>query len=241
MIEDIFSMDKFNVYSDDDNYYFFRSLEEVDIESIKNKTITDDNGEITRLITDREFYGETKYSKDDSLSLEQIVEHIKMHYNKHTNCISFSSNANVVLDYGRNTFNDKYVVLKVPKSEFGKDVVNAGSYMLEAINKVLNEYYSSLTPEDELIKYYFDYIDNIHSEEQLEEAKKLIMGRITNPNGDIFENSLKRVTESQNYRGLTAKQNLLKNKIILKLNLLKTNIIPNISNDFLITVIGNAF
>ena len=92
MIKEVFNIDKFNIYSDDDNYYFFRSLEEVDVESIKNGTIIDENGQIVRLITDREFYGETKYKKDEELSLEQIVEHVKMHYNKHTNCISFSSN-----------------------------------------------------------------------------------------------------------------------------------------------------
>ena len=44
MIDEVFDISNFNIFSDDENYYFFRTLEDVDIESIKNKTITDENG-----------------------------------------------------------------------------------------------------------------------------------------------------------------------------------------------------
>ena len=141
MINEVLNINNFNIFSDEENYYCFRSLEEVDTESINKKTIIDEKGNIKKLITDREFYGETIFKKDDPLTLEQIIEHIKIDYNKHTNCISFSSNTNVILDYGRNVFNDRYVMLKVPKSEFGKNIVNAGQYILEEINKKLEEYY----------------------------------------------------------------------------------------------------
>ena len=242
MIKEVFNIDKFNIYSDEDNYYFFRSLEEVDIESIKNRTITNENNEIVRLITDREFYGETKYKKDDRLSLEQIVEHVKMHYNKHTNCISFSSNTNVILDYGRNTYSDRYVMIKVPKNEFGISVVNAGLYMLEEISKRLDEYYSNLTSfDDGIIKYYFDFIDNARNNEQLEKVKDFIIGKQEEYGEEIFENGVDKLTTSGDYRSLNSYQNFIKNKIILKLNLLKEPIIDNISNDFLIQVVGNAF
>jgi len=100
-MEELFSIGKFNVYSDDNNYYFFRALEELDISGIANKTITNQYGRINKLITDREFYGQTKYSPDSNISLGEVADHIKVHYNKHTNCISFSSNANVGLLYGR--------------------------------------------------------------------------------------------------------------------------------------------
>ena len=63
MIDEVFDISNFNIFSDDENYYFFRTLEDVDIESIKNKTITDENGNINRLITDREFYGETIFKR----------------------------------------------------------------------------------------------------------------------------------------------------------------------------------
>lgn len=71
MIDEVFDISNFNIFSDDENYYFFRTLEDVDIESIKNKTITDENGNINRLITDREFYGETIFKKEDDLLLNK--------------------------------------------------------------------------------------------------------------------------------------------------------------------------
>ena len=246
MIDEVFDISNFNIFSDDENYYFFRTLEDVDIESIKNKTITDENGNINRLITDREFYGETIFKKEDDLSLEQMVEHIKMHYNQHTNCISFSSNTNVILDYGRNVFNDRYVMLKVPKSEFGKNIVNAGEYMLEEINKRLDEYYNNLDSnnnDDALTKYYFDYIDNSETEEQLEDIRKMITKDYVDETNNIFINGLEKITDSINYGALNKKQNLLKNKIYLKMDIMSkhSQILKKISNKFLVNTVGNAF
>ena len=246
MIDEVFDISNFNIFSDDENYYFFRTLEDVDIESIKNKTITDENGNINRLITDREFYGETIFKKEDDLSLEQMVEHIKMHYNQHTNCISFSSNTNVILDYGRNVFNDRYIMLKVPKSEFGKNIVNAGEYMLEEINKRLDEYYNNLDSnnnDDALTKYYFDYIDNSETEEQLEDIRKMITKDYVDETNNIFINGLEKITDSINYGALNKKQNLLKNKIYLKMDIMSkhSQILKKISNKFLVNTVGNAF
>ena len=246
MIDEVFDISNFNIFSDDENYYFFRTLEDVDIESIKNKTITDKNGNINRLITDREFYGETIFKKEDDLSLEQMVEHIKMHYNQHTNCISFSSNTNVILDYGRNVFNDRYIMLKIPKSEFGKNIVNAGEYMLEEINKRLDEYYNSLDSnnnDDALTKYYFDYIDNSETEEQLEDIRKMITKDYVDETNNIFINGLEKITDSINYGALNKKQNLLKNKIYLKMDIMSkhSQILKKISNKFLVNTVGNAF
>ena len=42
MINEVFNINNFNIFSDEENYYFFRSLEEVDTESINNKTIIDE-------------------------------------------------------------------------------------------------------------------------------------------------------------------------------------------------------
>ncbi len=238
MINEIFDISNFNVFSDDDNYYFFRSLEEVDIESIDEKDILE-NGHIKRLITDREFYGETTFKKDDPLTLEQIIEHIKINYNKHTNCISFSSNANVVLDYGRNTFNDRYVMLKVPKNEIGQSVVNAGQYILEEINKVLDEYYNNL--DDELTKYFFDAIDNAKTEEQFNTIKEMITKDYVDETKNIFVNGLEKVITSSNYDALNSKQNFLKNKIILKMDLMKKPVTERIGNRFLVNTMGIAF
>ena len=225
-LEKLFNIENFNIYSDDENYYFFRSLEEVDVESIKNKSIVDESSKIKRLITDREFYGETTFTKDSDISLEEITEHIKKNYNKHTNCISFSSNANVCLDYGRSTYNDDYVVLKVPKKDFEKDTFFAGKYMLSEVSKVLDEFYSNLD-DSSIIKKYFDMIDKAKSQEELEEIKEKL--------------PLKNITESINYDALNEEQNLFKNKIILKADIMNKNIIKKIGNSFLFSTIGSAF
>ena len=229
-LENLFNIENFNIYSDDENYYFFRSLEEVDVESIKNKSILDESGKIKRLITDREFYGEITFTKDSDISLEEITEHIKKNYNKHTNCISFSSNANVALDYGRSTYNDNYIVLKVPKKDFEKDTFFAGKYMLSEVSKVLDEFYSSLD-NSSIIKKYFDMIDKAKSQEELEKIKEQVQENL----------SLKNVTESINYDALNEEQNLFKNKIILKADIMDKNIIKKIGNSFLFSTIGSAF
>ena len=229
-LEKLFNIENFNIYSDDENYYFFRSLEEVDVESIKNKSIVDESSKIKRLITDREFYGETTFTKDSDISLEEITEHIKKNYNKHTNCISFSSNANVCLDYGRSTYNDDYVVLKVPKKDFEKDTFFAGKYILSEVSKVLDEFYSNLD-DSSIIKKYFDMIDKAKSQEELEKIKEQVQENL----------SLKNVTESINYDALNEEQNLFKNKIILKADIMDKNIIKKIGNSFLFSTIGSAF
>lgn len=230
LIKDLFNIENFNIYSDDDNYYFFRSLEEVDVESIKNKSIIDEFGNINRLITDREFYGETIFTKDSDISLEEMVEHIKKNYNKHTNCISFSSNANVCLDYGRSTYSDDYVVLKVPKSEFESSDFFAGEYMLLEVSKVLDEFYSNLDDSSD-IKIYFDMIDKAKSQEELDLIKEKVSTEL----------SIQNITDSIKYDALNDEQNLFKNKIILKTDIMGKNIIKKIGNGFLFSTIGSAF
>ena len=239
MINEIFDINKFNILSDENNYYFFRALNKRDMSDIENKLIVDDNGNIVRIRTDREFYGETIFKKDEPLTLEQIIEHIKIDYNKHTNCISFSSNANVTLDYGRSFYDDKYIILKVPKSEFGEKVVNSGQYILQEINKVLKNYYETLN--DEMTKYFFDAIDNAKTEEQLNNIKSMITKNYIDESKNIFVNGIEQLMSSQDSNALNSQQNLLKNKIILKMDLMKEPIIDRIGNKFLINTLGNAF
>ena len=54
------------------------------------------------------------WDKSGELTLEEITDHIKIHYLKETNCISFSTNANVSLDYGNN-YRNQYAIMKIPK------------------------------------------------------------------------------------------------------------------------------
>ena len=222
LIRNLFNIENFNIYSDDDNYYFFRAL------NLNDSSTRSDI--ITEIHTDREHNGETIFGKDSSLSLEEVVEHIKKYYNRHTNCISFSSNANVVIDYGRGSYHDEYVVLKVPKSEFGEDIIFAGEYMLSEITKVLNEYYDSLD-ESSVNKKYFDKIDAIKTKEEFDIVKEEVFSYLG------YED----LVDSLNYGSLNDEQNLLKNKIILKTDIMDNNILKKIGNKFLFSTVGMAF
>ena len=239
MINEIFAIDNFNIISDDDNYYFFRALNKKDMADIENKVIVDENGKIVRVRTDREFYGETTFKKDEPLTLEQIIEHIKMDYNRHTNCISFSSNANVCLTYGRGFYDDKYIMLKVPKNEMGKNIVFSGEFILEEITKVLDDYYKNL--DDEMTRYFFDAINNSNTKEQLNNIKAMLSKDYVDETKNIFVNGLEKIMSSQNSNALNSEQNLLKDKIILKMDLMKEPILKKISNKFLINTLGGAF
>ena len=239
MINEIFAIDNFNIISDDDNYYFFRALNKKDMVDIENKVIVDENGKIVKIRTDREFYGETTFKKDEPLTLEQIIEHIKMDYNRHTNCISFSSNANVCLTYGRGFYDDKYIMLKVPKKEMGKNIVFSGEFILEEITKALDDYYKNLS--DEMTRYFFDAINNANTKEQLNNIKAMLSKDYVDETKNIFVNGLEKIMSSQSSNALNSEQNLLKDKIILKMDLMKEPILKKISNKFLINTLGGAF
>ena len=118
-MEEMFDIEKFNVISDEENYYFFRSLEPGDIKDLEEGNIKDENGKYIRLRTDRERWEEThnltpRWNAESQVTLEEMYNHIKTPYSLETNCISLSSNANVARTYGE-TFSDKYVMIKVPK------------------------------------------------------------------------------------------------------------------------------
>lgn len=139
---DIFDINKFNVIQDEENYYFFRALNMADNADIEQQTTTSTDGKIERIRTDRErFDGDAKYTEASEISLEEIYDHIKMHYRKDTNCISLTSNANIAVNYGRGSYKDKYVMVKIPKKEFEEKTVAAGQYMLK-------ELYSKIQPSN---------------------------------------------------------------------------------------------
>ena len=85
-MSNLFDIEKFNIIDDKENYYFFRALNMADNQDLDNATILDEEGNFDRIRTDRERYEEreqsekAKYNKDDKISLEQVYDHIKMHY-----------------------------------------------------------------------------------------------------------------------------------------------------------------
>lgn len=169
---ELFDINKFNIIQDEENYYFFRALNMADNSDIE-KGITTDNesGAIKRIRTDRERYEENpKYTEKSELSLEEIFDHIKMHYRKDTNCISLTSNANIAISYGREYYKDKYVMIKVPKNELGSNTVVAGQYMLQELSKRIESVIEELDDEkkDEILEI-FSLIDSAESDKELRE------------------------------------------------------------------------
>ena len=256
-MENVFDIENFNIIEDEENYYFIRALNMADSQDIENGTVLDENGNIARIRTDRERYEENpeneapKYNKDSEISLEQVYDHIKMHYRKDTNCISLSSNGNVSISYGRGSYKDRYIMVRVPKRELGEKTINAGQYMLEEVEKRINEYISSINPDSNL-QETLNEIDNSKTEEELRSA---IETRYTSKEPlDASKAKLRKgityrapVARISSYQALNEEQSLEKNKIIAKLTLLErlgemAPVIPHTANNnLLVQTIGNAF
>ena len=241
-MNEIFDIEKFNIFSDDENYYFFRALNMGDNNDVESKITSDINGNITSVRSDRKrFDGIPRYNDDSIISLEEMFDHIKMHNSKDTNCISLTSNANTVLDYGRGNYKDKYVIVKVPKNELGKKVYSAGLYMLDEINNRINELILSNIIDQDTVKY-LKRIDEINDLDEL----KTIIDRFKEYDLDnqLFKrgiNYIKPDAVDVLYQTLDQNQNLEKNKLVAKLYILNRNIYPNIGNKILLQTVGNAF
>lgn len=253
-MEEIFDIEKFNVISDEENYYFLRSLEPGDIEDLE-KNIIKDGEKYKRLRTDRERWEEKhkeepRWNADSTVTLEEMFNHIKMHYSLQTNCISLSSNANVARTYGE-TFSDKYVMIKVPKKEMGEKVFHAGQYMLEEIEKKVERRIS----EGQIPENVLNDLQEIENAKTSKEIKEIIKVRYRTPQkldedkahptkGITYKSPYARISS---WQSLDDEQTLEKNKIIAKLTVLEHKklmnpLIPNsANNNLLIQTVGSAF
>ena len=194
-MEELFGIENFNIIQDEENYYFFRALNMADNRDVEEGITLDEDGKIVRIRTDRERYienpenGTPKYNAEDEISLEQVHDHIKTHYRKDTNCISLASDANVVIDYGRGNYKDRYVMVKIPKNEMSDNVKFAGEYMLEEIEKKVDEYISSLNPDDERDSEILEELDRIENSQSTEEIKEIVK---TTYKGEIDINTFRK-------------------------------------------------
>ena len=255
-MSEVFNIENFNVISDDENYYFFRSLEDGDVRDLEEgKIVIDENGKFTKLRTDRERYNEqhderAKYTEESTISLEEMYDHIKMHYSLQTNCISLSSNANVARTYEK-MFSDNFVMIRVPKKDMDEKCFHAGPYMLSEIEKRVNAVIKKENLEDEIL----DNLKLIDTAKDSNELKDFIKRRYTSKekvdpskakmkDGIVYRSPHARISS---WQSLNEEQALEKNKIIAKLTVLEQRkimkpIIPHSSNNnFLIQTIGNAF
>ena len=234
MNSSLFNINNFNVLEDKDNYYFLRALNNADHNDFLNNL---NNGNIR---TDRErfeeSFGTSKYSKDSNISLEEMYDHIKMHYSKETNCISLSTNANVSLDYGSG-YNDEYVLVRIPKSDM-KDFYPAGEYMLNEINKEVEKTLS----EEEIDKNITNFIELINRSKTNEEVIEII--KRFSLDYDNKKDIMSRFRDRQYFNDL---QQLEYNKLIAKVTILELSGIKNSiltkleDNSNLLATINNAF
>ena len=251
---DIFDINKFNVIQDEENYYFFRALNMADNADIEQQTTTSTDGKIERIRTDRErFDGDAKYTEASEISLEEIYDHIKMHYRKDTNCISLTSNANIAVNYGRGSYKDKYVMVKIPKKEFEEKTVAAGQYMLKELYSKIQQAIERL-PEDakQRVSNAFEEIDKTTESKDLKDIiaqrytanrEEVSLDRAHLRKGIIYSSPKARIS---NYQSLDDEQVLEVNKVYAKLAILENeqvlkHVIPHSSNSKLRETIGSAF
>ena len=231
-----------NCYQDTNYYYFFRALNKRDMTGIRNGSTLDEDGHISKIVTDSTFYNhKDRYNEESELTLEEMVNHVKTHYDKDTNCISLSSDANVCLTYGRSDYEDKYVIVKVPKNELGKTTFNAGKYIydeiLKRVNTYLEEHHADLT---ELQKYYIESLKNISTKEQLDNLKKTLPEEYIDKTNEEFQNGLEFI-KSKPYEGYSDKENLAKDKLVMLLDVLDFEVVKGKTNRFVIQTMGSAF
>ena len=254
MEDNLFDINNFNIIQDDEYYYFFRALNMADNADIEQQTTISTNGKIERIRTDRErFDGETKYTEDSEISLEEIYDHIKMHYRKDTNCISLTTNANIAVNYGRGSYKDRYVMIKIPKNEFGEKTVAAGQYMLRELYARIEQSIENL-PEEKKIEI-LDFFAQIEDAKENKSLQDIIAQRYTAKSGELSPDKAhlrKGITYSSpkarisSYQSLDEEQLLEVNKVYAKLAILENehileHVIPHSSNSKLRETIGNAF
>ena len=221
----ILDIDKLNIISDDNYYYFFRALNTDDHKDLK-EGINNVDGKITKIRTDlSRFIGKPNYKENSDISLEEMNDHIKWCHTKDTNCISLSSNSNVIATYGRSNYFDEYVMVKVKKEELDKNVYLAVDYIASEVEKRIKSLSSNL---DGTKKNYLELIDSINTDTALEQFKKSIKNEF-------------KLTDMDDASVLDSESFLNLKKLILKLDVIGTSVSPKISNRTLIETIKFAY
>ncbi len=234
MLDDIFDLNKFNIIQDEENYYLFRALNNGDYSDITSG-ITFSDGVVKRIRTDLERYeGTPLYSSDDEISLEEIHDHIKYVHRRDTNCISLSTNTCVSITYGKGSYHNQYAMITIPKDKFEENgYYFAGKILIEEINKRI----SKIIDEGNL------------SSDKVEILKKIDSATTQGELLNILQeySSLKTNTYTFNKSkyydllSLDGQQNLEKNRILAKIDIIDRKLLSRSSNTMLLETIKFAF
>ena len=109
--------------------------------------------------------------------------------------------------------------------------VNLDKSVLTPVNEIISKY-----DQNSLEKYYFDAIDNVENRYQLNEVIKLIKRNLIDKNSNDIS-----LTDTYDYLTLDESQNLEKDKLILKLDILNDRISNKFSNRLFIESLKFAF
>lgn len=234
MLDKIFDINQFNIIQDDNYYYFFRALNNGDYSDITNG-ITLEDGIVKRIRTDLErFQGVPLYKQDDEISLEEVHDHVKWRHRRDTNCISLSTNANVVSTYGRADYHNQYAIVAVPKEKINNgEFYISGKFLIEEIQtriqKLIDEHYL----DNEKVRY-IDLIKNAKTNDELFNILKQY--------SDLPSNTYNfNQSKFYDFYTLNEEQNLEKNKIIAELDVVNRRLLSRCSNRLLLESVKFAF
>ena len=144
-IKELFNVQNYNLIQDEDNYYFFRALNNGDHNDMLTGVTRNETGDLTKIRTDRERYIENSenpepiYKEDEPVSVLQVIDHVKRGHRYDTNCISISSNANVSVLYGNGDYSDEYVIIRVPKNKFGKTTLDSDDLTCARASTIISD------------------------------------------------------------------------------------------------------
>ena len=256
IMKNVFDINNFNVIKDEQYYYFFRALNREDNKELEEGKISE-NGKIIRIRTDTQRWKEIhknvkpKYDENDNNSLEQMYDHIKPKFCRCTNCISLTCDANVSIHYGRDFYNDRYVMIKIKKEEIGNKVINAGLYLLNYIEEAVNKAKELL--ENKTLAHKLDEIDKSISLEDIANVVIKEYNLNTSISGRykgqklVIEDLYPLKNRFSNYSTLNKEQTFEKNKLFAKVTLLEKygylkSIINCTKNNInLLRTVDNAF
>ena len=215
-----------NIIFDGENYYLFRALNDGNKKDLENGI----NIIRTDCVRYYEEHGEWgKYSDRSEMSLEEVYDHIKMRYRRDTNCISLTSDANVVLTYHNE--NPKYVLVKVTPDQM-KEIFDAGEYFSKAIEQRVLDAEKKLQSNSE-IAVILNQIENAASTNEI----KNILNKF-NPNLSTYTvNDRQYLSDDEQIKiaRINAKLKILENSGLIG------NIIENVPNAQLLATMGNAY
>ena len=234
MLDKIFDINQFNIIQDDNYYYIFRALNNGDYSDITNG-ITLEDGIVKRIRTDLERFQDVPlYKQDDEISLEEVHDHVKWRHRRDTNCISLSTNANVVSTYGRADYHNQYAIVAVPKEKINNgEFYISGKFLIEEIQTRIQKLIDDHYLDDEKVRY-IDLIKNAKTNDELFNILKQY--------SDLPSNTYNfNQSKFYDFYTLNKEQNLEKNKIIAELDVVNRRLLSRCSNRLLLESVKFAF